>query len=219
MAFTVRAVVFDLDGTLADTIGDIAAAANRALESLGRPPLPESAILGGVGRGVRHLMEACLSGAGPEDVTRACADFERFYTEAPADRTTLYPDAAEALEAIGPDAVLSVLSNKPTRFCRTILRALGLAERFAIVLGEDAVEAPKPDPRGLRGIVAALGVAPAEALYVGDSPVDVETGRAAGVPVAAVVRGYAPAEAVRAAAPDLLLDDLRGLPAALRRAA
>lgn len=211
----IRAVVFDLDGTLADTLPDIAAAVNRALSSVGRPAVDDATVLAGVGRGVRHLMKTCSGVADGPDLEALCASFEAFYDEAPADRTVLFADAAEVLEALDAGAIQAVLSNKPTRFCHAILRRLRVLARFAVVLGEDAVPAPKPDARGLTSLLAALGVPPAESLYVGDTPIDVETARAAGVPVAAVIRGYAAPEAVRAARPDRLWDDLRPLPSLL----
>ena len=209
-----RLLVFDLDGTLVDSSRDIAAAANEALGRVapGAPEIPLDSILAYVGEGARRLVERCLQHAkldlSADDVLPA---YLECYAGRLLDTTYVYPGVREALDAL-EGTTLAVLTNKPGDFSRAILEGLGVARHFARVWGAGDVTSRKPDPEGLLRLIAALCSSPAETWMVGDSATDVGTARAAGARAAGVTWGFHPA-GVRAAGPDLLLDDPRGLPA------
>ncbi len=208
----VRLVVFDLDGTLVDSVRDLATAVNAALQRVapGTAPLPLEDVRAFVGEGARLLIERSLERAG---VRRAADEvlpvFLECYRSCLLDTTRLYPGVAEALDRL-QGRLLAVLTNKPGDLSRAILAGLGVADRFACIWGPGDVPARKPDPAGLLHLVRELGVELAEAIMVGDSPVDVRTGRAAGVRTVGVTYGLDP-EALRADPPDLLVSDLRKL--------
>jgi phosphoglycolate phosphatase len=210
-----RLIVFDLDGTLVDSSRDIAAALDAALQRLvpGTAPIPLERVLDFVGEGARLLIERSLAHAAlafPAD--EVLAVYLDCYRERLLETTRLYPGMADALAALGPAGpALGVLTNKPGDMSRTILEGLGVAARFARILGAGDVPARKPDPAGLLALLDELGIAAADAWMVGDSPTDVHTGRAAGVRVAGAAWGFHPA-GLRAAGPDRILDDPRELP-------
>jgi phosphoglycolate phosphatase len=210
-------VVFDLDGTLVDSAGDLASAVNATLERLapGTPPLPLDLIRSFVGHGAGTLVARALAQAGlpdrPEDVLPL---YLEVYRGRMLETTTLYPGVAEALDALRGHA-LAVLTNKPGDMSRAILEGLGVASRFTRICGPEDVPRRKPDPAGLLWLMADAGVGREAAAMVGDSPVDVRTGRAAGVLTVGVSYGLDP-EGLRAERPDALLDDLRGLADLLR---
>jgi phosphoglycolate phosphatase len=209
-----RLVVLDLDGTLVDSSRDIAASVNAALQRLrpGTAALPLERVLAFVGEGARLLVERSLEHASLAlPVDEVLAVYLDCYREQLLDTTRLYPGMADALAAFGPAGpTLGVLTNKPGDMSRTILEGLGVADRFARILGAGDVPARKPDPAGLLALLDELGIAAADAWLVGDSATDVHTGRAAGVRVAGVAWGFHPA-GLRAAGPDRILDDPREL--------
>ena len=209
-----RLLVLDLDGTLVDSSRDIAAALDAALQRLvpGTAPIPLERVLDFVGEGARLLIERSLEHASLAlPVDEVLAVYLDCYRERLLDTTRLYPGMAEALAALGPAGpALAVLTNKPGDLSRTILEGLGVADRFARILGAGDVPARKPDPAGLLALLEELGIPAAEAWMVGDSATDVHTGRAAGVRVAGVAWGFHPA-GLRAAGPDRILDDPLGL--------
>ena len=179
-------VVFDLDGTLVDSLDDLHASVNHALRVVGLPPRSREEIHGFVGEGVRLLLARAVA---PHDhlVEPALAAWGPHYEAHCVDRTRPYP-GVEALLA-GAGRALAVNTNKPGALARRILAGLGLLPRFAAVVGGD--EAPrKPDPTGLREIMARVGATPDETVFVGDSRIDVAVARAAGVPMIAVTWGY-----------------------------
>jgi phosphoglycolate phosphatase len=168
------ALVFDLDGTLAETRHDIAASANHALRSVGLDPIPEDVVTSHVGEGAARLIEKCL---GPrQELFRRCFDaWAIHYNRHLLDSTRLFPGAAEALaELPGP---LAVLSNKPEGMSRRILDGLGVAGRFALIAGGDTFPSKKPDPVGYRTVLKKVGCA--RGILIGDSRIDAETARAA----------------------------------------
>jgi phosphoglycolate phosphatase len=185
-----RLAVFDLDGTLVDSVEDLHASVNHALAAVGLPPRSIAEVRTFVGEGARVLLGKAVA---PRDelLEPALAAWRPHYAAHCLDRTGPYPGIGPLLA--GASRTLAVLTNKPGEMARKILDGLGLLQRFAVVLGGD--EAPrKPDPTGLLEIMARAGATPAETVLIGDSRHDVETARRAGVPVVAVVWGLASRE-------------------------
>jgi phosphoglycolate phosphatase len=208
----VRLVVFDLDGTLVDSVADIASAANRMLARVAPHGalLPLPPIRSFVGDGARELVARVLARAEVEaPVDEALGLFLEAYRSGLLESTRPYPGVVEGLDALR-DRPLAVLTNKPGDMSREILAGLGLADRFFRIYGGGDVPGRKPDPTGLRLILDEVGVPPGEALLVGDSPVDVRTGRNAGTRVAGVTYGLAP-EGFAAEPPDVLVGSLADL--------
>jgi len=206
----IRLVVFDLDGTLIDSIGDIASSVNSALVErygdTGR--LPMGAVRGFVGSGARTLIERCLESLGQPsaDVEPVFERFLPIYESRLVETTLLYPGMREALDLMAATggAQLAVLTNKPGSMSRMIVRALGLDGRFVGVIGGDDLRSRKPDPEGLLKLCATAGVAPSEAALVGDSAVDILTAKNAGALAVGVLWGY-DREGVEREHPDVTL--------------
>lgn len=213
----IRALVFDLDGTLIDSRRDIAASANHALAKHGFAELSLEEIEGYVGDGARALL--ARSARLPETDSRLDALLESFldyYTAHPIDGTTLMPGAREAL-GVFPSSALALCTNKPRRTTLAVLEGLGLTNAFhAVSAGGDFPE-KKPHPRPILALAESLKVAPAELLMVGDGAQDVLAGRAAGAVTAGVRGGIQAVERLLEARPDHLLDTLHDLPALLER--
>jgi phosphoglycolate phosphatase len=180
-----RLTVFDLDGTLVDSVDDLHASVNHALAAVGLPLRSRDEIRAFVGEGARVLLTRAVAPRG-DLVEPALAAWRAHYGAHCLDRTRPYP-GVETLLA-GAARTLAVHTNKPGEMARKILAGLGLLPRLAEVVGGD--EAPrKPDPAGLLGIMARAGAAPGETVFVGDSRHDVETARRAGVTMVAVTWG------------------------------
>ncbi|HET9554757.1 MAG TPA: HAD-IA family hydrolase [Anaeromyxobacteraceae bacterium] len=202
-----RLAILDLDGTLLDTLDDLAASVNHALAEVGRPPRSRLEIEAFVGEGARLLLERAVAPHG-ELAPAALAAWWRHYEAHCLDRTRPFPGVPELLTRSGRQ--LAVHTNKPGRLARRILAGLGLLDRFASVTGGD--EAPKkPDPAGTLEIMRRLGARPEETVFVGDSPTDVRTARNAGVTMVAVTWGFRPLEELRAAGAVHVVDRVAGL--------
>jgi phosphoglycolate phosphatase len=196
----VRLVVFDLDGTLVDSVADLASAVNAALHQLapGTPPLPLPRIRGFIGDGARLLVARSVEAALPVLLDA--------YRQRLLDTTQLYPGVRETLERLR-ELRLAVLTNKPGDMSRTILTGLGVADCFFRILGGGDVPQHKPDPAGLAALMREASAAPEQTVVVGDSAVDVRTGRALGTRTVGVTYGFAP-ESLLAEPPDALVDDM-----------
>ncbi len=181
-----RLAVLDLDGTLLDTLADLAASTNAALAGVGVPPRSVEEVRSFVGEGARRLVERAVAPR-TELVEPALAAWLRHYEAHCVDATRPYPGIDAVLAGAG--RALAVCTNKPGALARKILAGVGLLERFVAVVGGG--EAPrKPDPTGVLELVARAGATPATTVYVGDSVVDLETARAAGVRFVAVTWGF-----------------------------
>jgi phosphoglycolate phosphatase len=188
----VRAVVFDLDGTLIDSVPDIAAALNRCLIAEGRTALDETGVAKLVGGGARELVARALGARSPAaDVDRVHADFLAHYDAEPVARTRLYPGVREVLTELGDAGVpLAICTNKPQQLTDHILARLDLTRFFSVVWGAAPGKPLKPDAACLRTVCKEIGVSPAETVMVGDSHTDVDAARAAGCPSILVSHGY-----------------------------
>jgi 2-phosphoglycolate phosphatase len=204
-----RAVLFDFDGTLADSYAAITASVNNVRAAHGLPPLEESEVRRHVGRGPAYLLEHTVPGSDVE------ADIRRYRAHHPSvlrSGTRLLPGAAEALAAIKRSGRRTgVCSNKPVDFTRKLLSYLGIADNVDIVLGPEDVAWPKPAADMLLAALHRLAVPPAQALYIGDMTIDIATARAAGVAVWVVPTGSEDRAALIQAHPDRVLRDLNDL--------
>jgi phosphoglycolate phosphatase len=214
-----RLVVFDFDGTLADTWRDLASALNDTLADAGLPPVSGPEVKAWIGDGALKLLSRALP---PQERLdgRLEAHFERFrahYERGCLDTTDLYPGIAACLDALCGEAVLAVLSNKPARFLDRIVEGLDLGKRFFAVVGGDTLGVTKPDPAALRLLVARLDSAPDEVWMVGDSAVDIATGRAAGARTIGCAWGLRGVDELRAAGADALAENPAEIPALVLR--
>jgi phosphoglycolate phosphatase len=207
----VRALIFDLDGTLIDSKLDLALAVNATLEHMRRTPLPHETIYSYVGKGAPSLVHRALGdGATEAEVADGLSYFLSYYRAHMLDNTVTYPGVREGLELLKEHS-MAVLTNKPVRFSERILEGLGLARYFRYVYGGNSFPTKKPDPVGMNALLRDLSIAPREAMIVGDSDVDVRTARNAGTWACGVSYGLG-AEGLRVHPPDLMLDSLAELP-------
>ncbi|AZO78132.1 MULTISPECIES: phosphoglycolate phosphatase [unclassified Bosea (in: a-proteobacteria)] len=214
-------VVFDLDGTLAETAPDIMHTLNVILEREGLPALPIERARELVGAGARALIERGFKVSGrPLDAEKLEQLFEEFlviYAGAVAKDSYVHDGVTAALDALAADGfVFAVCTNKPILHTRLILDHFGITGRFAAIAGRDSFPFFKPDPRHLTQTIAEAGADPARAVMVGDSRTDVSTARAAGIPVVCVPFGYTDVP-VEALDPDLVIQHFSELPQAVRR--
>ncbi|MBM4300072.1 MAG: HAD-IA family hydrolase [Deltaproteobacteria bacterium] len=204
-------IVFDLDGTLADTLPDIAAAANFACRRLGLPEHPPEAIRGMIGGGERKLIERLVGPAHQDRVEECLQLYLEHYTRHNGELTRVYPGVPETL-ALVAGKKLAVLSNKLQPLTRQTLEAIDIARFFAAIRGGGANLPLKPAPDQLLALTADLGARTTRTLMVGDKIADIQAGRAAGVFAAAVAYGYGDLDSLTAASPDFLLARFAQLP-------
>ena len=187
-----RALLFDLDGTLVDTAPDLAAAVNRMLMSRGRAPLPLERLRPHVSSGARGMVGTAFGLApGDEGYEPLRAEFIDLYAESLCVHSTLFPGMAELLDAIEARALpWGVVTNKAERFTHPLLRLLDLDRRSSCIVCGDTTAHPKPHPAPLQRAARQLGLEPETCLYVGDDLRDIQAARAAGMPVVAAAFGY-----------------------------
>jgi phosphoglycolate phosphatase len=206
----VRALIFDLDGTLIDSKLDLALSVNATLAELGRDPLPHEQIFSYVGQGAPALIARALgSDASEQDCLLGLEFFIKYYSAHKLDHTIMYPGVRETLDAL-QGMPMAVYTNKPVRVSRSIVRDLGIAGHFRSVYGGNSFERKKPDPMGVESILREFGATPAQAMIVGDSEVDVQTARNAGTLVCGVTYGFG-SHHFTEYPPDLLVDRLSEL--------
>lgn len=218
-----KAVVFDLDGTLIDSVPDLRAALNRMLVGLDRPPLVDDEVKTMVGDGVHALVERALAARGGALAGDAlAAAFDGFLVDYEANasvETRPFPGAEAALLRLKQaGAGLGICTNKPQRATEAVLGDLGLAAYVDAVVGGDAVPGGrrKPDARHLLAVLEKLAITPADAVLIGDSAADIGCAKAAGVPAIAVSFGY-PRMPVADLGADLVIDAFTELDRALAR--
>jgi phosphoglycolate phosphatase len=188
----VRALIFDLDGTLIDSKRDLIRSVNAMLREMGRQELAEETISGYIGHGAPQLVARALGGDAAEDQRKhALQFFLGYYEEHKMDTTCAYPGVLETLAQLQRKHLpMAVLTNKPARISVRILTALGLANYFRAIYGGNSFETKKPDPLGANTILGEFGAAPEETVVIGDSEVDIQTARNAGMLAAAVNYGF-----------------------------
>lgn len=218
MTGTLRAVLFDLDGTLIHSLPDLVAAVNRMLAAEGRAALAPDAVKAMVGDGADALVSRAFAATGGlpgPDVTPFLERFLADYEPRSAETTVPWPGVIETLERLrGLGLALAVCTNKPRLATAEVLNALGLAGFFDLVVAAEDAPAIKPDPAHVQVILDRLGVAAGAAVMVGDSINDILSARRAGVRSIALSFGYVhgPVEALGA---DVVIHHFSELPAAL----
>jgi phosphoglycolate phosphatase len=203
-------IVYDFDGTLVDTLFDIADAVNLSLNELGLRTLSRETIRKYVGKGVERLMAQSIQGTGYADLNSAVEQFRKHYSEHLMNHTRFYPSGREILEHFR-DKKQAICSNKPEDFVRRILESLESLEPFDAIIGGDSLKSRKPDPEGLLHLLEYFKCSPDQAVLVGDSSVDIETGQRAGVHTCVVTFGFSDPKEIASAGADCFIDHLSKL--------
>jgi phosphoglycolate phosphatase len=202
-------IMFDLDGTLADTGPDLADSVNYTRSRFELAPLPQQLIYTHVGRGVEYLLRHAVAEEAPNHFSEIMRIFLAYYEQHLLDKTVLYPRVIEVLDYFAGKRN-AVVTNKLHHLALTVLRGLGIAGRFDAILGGDNGE-KKPNPALLRSVLRQFQIIPANALMVGDGDTDIEAGKGAGVITCGVTYGLANKGDLVAAKPDFLINDLAQL--------
>ena len=210
-------VMFDLDGTLIDSVPDLATATDHMLVQMGRAPAGMDKVRNWVGNGAPVLVRRALAnnvehqGVSPELEAAGLAIFMQVYGSGES-QTTLYPGALATLQSLHVLGIkIALVTNKPEKFIPQLLADTGMAQFFTWIVGGDTLPQKKPDPAGLLWVMQQAGVTPEQCLFVGDSRNDVQAAHAAGVACGAVTYGYNYGEPISTSKPALILDDLREL--------
>ena len=195
----IRAVIWDLDGTLLDTLGDLAASTNAALAAEGLPLRTEDEVRAFVGNGVRRLIERAVGDAGHPAVDRVLDVFVQHYAVHSRDRTAPYDGIPALLQALRDAGVAQGIVSNKIDFAVRELTAVYFPGMMQVVVGDDPSRRRKPAPDSVLEAMRRLGAAPGETVYIGDSDVDVQTARNAGVACCAVTWGFRDEACLRAA--------------------
>jgi phosphoglycolate phosphatase len=191
--YPVRALIFDLDGTLIDSKLDLIHSVNATLTEMGREKLSDEVISSYIGHGAPMLISRALGGVAKEDeLARGLGYFLEYYEEHKLDNTTLYPGVTETLAKLGEQRIsMAVLTNKPVKISVRILEALSVAQYFQAIYGGNSFETKKPDPLGAKAILREFKVKNSGgSMMIGDSEVDVQTARNADMIATAVNYGF-----------------------------
>jgi phosphoglycolate phosphatase len=202
-------LVFDLDGTLVDSVGDLAASVNHALSTLGLPTWDRDAIRRFVGDGVKALVQRAV-GPARDHFDRAMELFSGYYGSHLLDQTALYPDVREVLDHFGAKKKV-IVTNKLERFTLKIVRGLGIDGRFVEIIGEDTTPFKKPDPRLLELVMEKWGATKERTVVIGDGINDVLLGRNAGALSCAFLNGITERGQLLALDPDMTCEALAEL--------
>jgi phosphoglycolate phosphatase len=207
-------VLIDVDGTLVDSVPDLAWCVDEMLKQLGMPVRGEARVRHWVGNGVERLVQRALSNqldGMPDDALyqKALPIFQQLYSENTSKRSCLYDGVKQALDFLKATGVkIGCVTNKASQFTLPILRDLGIADYFELVICGDMVEKKKPDPMPLLQAAQQLGVAPQDSLMLGDSMSDVKAARAAGFGIICMSYGYNHGEDIRDYHPDAVVDSM-----------
>jgi phosphoglycolate phosphatase len=210
MIQAIDAIVFDLDGTLVDSLPDLAAAANRALRQLGLPEQPLAAHQKMIGAGEKNYVRRFLGPDHQELFDQALTLYLEYYSQHLGDQSRVYPGVMATLSRLA-SWKKAVLSNKREDLSREVVEVMGLASFFQAVRGGDSFGVLKPSPEGLSALLKELGSDPNRTFMVGDKPEDVLAGRGAGAHTVALTCGYGDPEALAGATPDFMLNSFSKL--------
>jgi phosphoglycolate phosphatase len=214
-------ILIDVDGTLVDSVPDLAYCVDELMKALGRPVHGEAKVRNWVGNGVERLVRRALigqlDGEPPDaDYARAYPIFLELYAENTSKRSRLYPGIREGIDWLKSQGyLLGCVTNKAAQFTLPLLKDLGVRDDFAIVVSGDTLPVKKPDPAPLLHAAQHFGVTPAESLMVGDSVSDVKAARAAAFQIVCMSYGYNHGVDIRTAHPDAVIDSLVELRALL----
>jgi phosphoglycolate phosphatase len=213
-----RSIIFDLDGTLVNTVPDVLLSLNYTLATFGRPTIDESEITGLIGNGARFLMENAFTKSHIPythfDIDAALACYLKYYTQNPVVATRIYPNVIEVLQEFYDSGLtLSICTNKPGVITRVLLHELKLEHFFSIVLCGDEVSYPKPNAQHILDVINRTNGKLAEAVLIGDSLVDKICAENAGIPFVGVSYGYDLDESANC----ILIDNFNELPEALHK--
>ena len=210
-------ILIDVDGTLVDSVPDLAFCVDEMMKQLGLPAPGEAAVRNWVGNGVERLTRRALIGqldGEPDEALfeKAYPIFLQLYAENTCKRSCLYPGVKEGLEYFKAEGYkLGCVTNKDSQFTLPILKALGVHDDFEIIVCGDTLEKKKPDPLPLLHAAGKLGVKPEKAMMLGDSISDVKASRAAGFQVVCMSYGYNHGVDIREANPDAVIDSMAEL--------
>ena len=214
-----NAVIFDLDGTLIDSLPDIRTSLNSVLTDYGYQSISITEVKNMIGRGSEILLKEAFQHAGAKMDSKTLAScvksFTSHYERNPISQTTVFPGTLLALQTLSTKGIrMGVCTNKPHAIALTILKSLNLDKYFPVCIGKGKLPHHKPDSRHYNCVAAGLNVKPQETLYVGDSETDVKTARNAGVPIILVSHGYSkkPANTLGG---DLLINHFSEMPNAI----
>ncbi len=186
-----KLIIFDLDGTLVDSLDDLTTSVNHMLAAFGRQHVCRDAVRGMVGQGARKLVERAMPGASESDLRRGLEIFLAHNESHLADRTVPFPGVVSTLSELQRSGhVMVVVTNKNESLSRKLLAVLDLTGYFHGVYGADTLPSRKPSPEPLRHVMAELGYSPGETLMVGDSINDISSGNGAGVTTVGCTWGY-----------------------------
>ena len=216
--FNPKLVLIDLDGTLVDSVPDLAYSVDQTMLELGLPTRGEAAVRTWVGNGVKTLVERALTNdlhtpADPLELEKTLAVFMRIYADNTSQRSRVYPGVLAGLDFLQScnNLKIACVTNEAEQFTHKLLRDLGLNERFALIISGDTLPEKKPHPLPLLYAAEQLGVATADSLMIGDSKSDVKAARAAGFKIIAVSYGYNHGEDIRDYQPDAVIDSFQEL--------
>jgi len=212
-----KLIMFDLDGTLIDSVPDLAAAVDKTLVQLGRAPAGIESVRDWIGNGVRVLVRRALannidhSAVDEESTEAALAIFMEAYSDSHS-QTVVYPGVRETLKWLQKQGVeMALVTNKPERFIAPLLDDMKLGRFFRWIVGGDTLPQQKPDPAALFFVMKMAGVPGSQSLFVGDSRNDVQAAKAAGVACVALSYGYNHGRPIAEESPALVINDLRQL--------
>lgn len=209
-----KMILIDVDGTLVDSVPDLAYCVDELMKALGREPHGEAKVRDWVGNGVERLCRRALVGQldgepSDEEFARAYPIFLDLYAENTSKRSCLYPGVREGIDYLKSQGyMLGCVTNKAARFTLPLLKDLGLHDEFAIVVSGDTLAKKKPDPMPLLHAAEHLGVTAEQSLMLGDSQSDVKAARAAGFKIICMSYGYNHGEDIRSYNPDAVIDSM-----------
>jgi phosphoglycolate phosphatase len=214
-----RLIAFDLDGTLVDSLRDLADSANQLIQDLGGTPVPEADIARMVGEGAAVLVRRALVAAGLGEVPGALARFREIYDTRLLTHTRPYDGIPEVVRLARQHAHVAVLTNKPTIPSERILEGLELRELFDAIVGGDGLYPRKPEPASLFALMEQVGAGPSDTLMVGDSAIDHETARRVAVRccLTSYGFGYASFPVERLTGHEWIVPDARALASIIER--
>lgn len=210
-------LVFDLDGTLVDTVGDIGLALNTTLTGFSLPEMSRQDVINNIGDGVEDMLRAAVRHDPDVDISEFRSVYRTHYHRQSDSNSKLFSGVADVMAQLKAEGYeLAVLTNKPELPAKRVLSTFGIANYFTIIAGPDTYNATKPSPDGLLGIIRDRGFTPAQTVMIGDGDTDVCTGKAAGTLTISVTYGYRSEAVLERYNPDALVHSMSDVAAIIR---